>query len=215
MQNKGVLLLGGLLLALPAVAFAQAPQALEINGKAVVAGESVPVRALISSDAEVVLSNSKKEGSVPVTITVYIAPKPKPKEAEPASSTLTAAVQSSQGIQESIANFSPQTAKITEPFFSAVDSGRESANNIVQEQLRKTKSNLGTDAGKVLGAEATKNAAQNPGGTFWYILQTLYLYLLTLLGFVIGSAGAFYPLFAVVVLYLLWRLFKKFRSPAY
>jgi len=30
-------------------------------------------------------------------------------------------------------------------------------------------------------------------GTFWFILQTLYLYLLTLLNFIIGSAGVFYP----------------------
>ena len=61
------------------------------------------------------------------------------------------------------------------------------------------------------------DAALNKGaiGTFWYILQTLYLYLLTLLSFIISSAGVFYPVAALLVLFLLWKVVRRVRRPAY
>lgn len=143
--------------------------------------------------------------------TFLVAAKPQPVTTASDSTS----VESSQGIQQGIANLSPQAAQVTEPFFTMVDSARDSAANLINDQLNKTKASLGTDAGKVLGAEATKNATSNPGGTFWFIVQTLYLYLLTILGFLVTSAGVFYPAFAIIVLFILWRLFKRFRRPAY
>ncbi len=210
MQKTAVALL---LLLSPALAFAQT-NGVQVSQKVTVDGDQVPVTAVVAQGSEdVVLSSTKTDGAVPVTFTLYLKPKPKP--APTPTSTQAAAVESSQGIQNSIAGISPQVASTTAPFFTLVDGARDSAANIIADQLTKTKAGLGTDAGKVLGAEATKNAASNPGGTFWYILQTLYLYILTLLGFIVNSAGVFYPVFAVVVLFLLWKLFGRFRRPAY
>lgn len=198
--------------AFASAADATTPQELQITGSAVIEGQSVPVHALVSTgQKDIELSATKTEGSTPVTITVYLATKPKPV----ATNNQAAAVESSRQIQDGIAGVSPQTAQVVAPFFTLVDSARDKAAVIVSQQLDKTKAGLGTDAGKVLGAETTKNAASNPSGTFWYILQTLYLYILTVLNFIIGSAGVFYPLLAVVALYLLWRLFNRFRRPAY
>lgn len=141
--------------------------------------------------------------------TFSIAAKP-----EPAASA--AAVGSSQNIQNGIASFSPAAAEATAPFFKLVDGGRAQVAALLDEQITSTKQSLNTgQSGEVLGAEDAQSASKNPMDTFWYILRTIYLYILTLLSFVVGSAGVFYPLLAAVALYLLWRLFRMFRRPTY
>ena len=67
----------------------------------------------------------------------------------------------------------------------------------------------------MLSAQAVQNSVSNPAGSFWYVLQTLYFYLLTVLRFIVGSAGVFYPVVAILFLYFLWRMFRRFRRPAY
>jgi len=194
------------------------PQALKLSAKAQVEGTSVPLSASVSTEnTDFVLSATKKDGSTPVTFTLYLTPKPKPAPVA-TSSSAAAAVESSSGIQQGIAGVSPQTASTLVPFFTLVDGGRSKAADVLDSQIANTKKNLGPDAGapsEVLSAQDVKQAGQNPMGAFWYILQTLYLYLLTLLRFIVGSAGVFYPALAVAFLYILWKLFRRFRRPAY
>ena len=205
------------LLLLPSMALAAAePQELELSAKAQVEGVTVPLGVVVSTDStDVVLSSTKKDGSTPVTFTLYVSPKPKPVAT---SSQSAAAVESSAKIQEGIAGLSPAAASATAPFFTMVDGGRAALSDVIDVQIANTKNNIGPTAGKpgeVLSAEAVKNAPQNPMGTLWFILQTLYLYLLTLLSFIIGSAGVFYPVAAFIILYILWRLIRRFSRPAY
>ena len=206
-----VLLLPTLVLAAPIAA----PQELELSAKAQVDGVTVPLGVVVSTQStDVVLSSVKKDGSTPVTFTLYVSPKPKPV----ATSSQAAAVESSKKIQDGIAGFSPAAAGATAPFFTMVDGGRAALSDVIDGQIATTKKNIGTGVaspGDVLGAEQVKNAGTNPMGTLWFILQTLYLYLLTILNFIIGSAAVFYPLAAFLVLYLLWKMFKRFRRPAY
>ena len=191
-----------------------APQVLELSTKTQVDGATVPLGVVVSTEStDVTLSSTNKDGSTPVTFTLYLVPKPKPVVANAA-----AAVESSAKIQEGIAGFSPAAASATAPFFTMVDGGRTSLSDVIDVQIANTKNNIGPTAGKpgeVLSAEAVKNAPQNPMGTLWFILQTLYLYLLTLLSFIIGSAGVFYPVAALLILYLLWRLIRRAHRPAY
>ena len=208
-----------ILLLLPAMALAApvaAPQELELSAKAQVEGVTVPLGVVVSTDStDVVLSSTKKDGSTPVTFTLYVSPKPKPVAT---SSQSAAAVESSAKIQEGIAGLSPAAASATAPFFTMVDGGRAALSDVIDVQIANTKNNIGPTAGKpgeVLSAEAVKNAPQNPMGTLWFILQTLYLYLLTLLSFIIGSAGVFYPVASLLILYLLWRLIRRASRPAY
>jgi len=208
-----------ILLLLPAMALAApvaAPQELELSAKAQVEGVTVPLGVVVSTDStDVVLSSTKKDGSTPVTFTLYVSPKPKPVAT---SSQSAATVESSAKIQEGIAGLSPAAASATAPFFTMVDGGRAAISDVIDTQIATTKNAIGPTAGKpgeVLSAEAVKNAPQNPMGTLWFILQTLYLYLLTLLSFIIGSAGVFYPVAALLILYLLWRLIRRFSRPAY
>ena len=191
-----------------------APQVLELSTKTQVDGATVPLGVVVSTDStDVVLSSTKKDGSTPVTFTLYLVPKPKPVVVNAA-----AAVESSAKIQEGIAGLSPAAASATAPFFTMVDGGRAAISDVIDTQIATTKNAIGPTAGKpgeVLSAEAVKNAPENPMGTLWFILQTLYLYLLTLLSFIIESAGVFYPVAALLILYLLWRLIRRFSRPAY
>jgi len=207
-----------IVLLLPAVALAApaAPQALELSAKAQVDGVSVPLGVVVSTgNTDVVLSSTNKDGSTPVTFTLYVSPKPKPIPVAPQPA---AAVESSAKIQEGIAGFSPAVANATAPVFNLVDGGRTALSDVIDTQIENTKGRLGTSVaspGEILGSDAVKNAPQNPIGTVWFILQTLYLYLLTILNFIIGSAGIFYPVAAFLILYVLWRLIRRSHRPAY
>ena len=207
-----------LVASVPAVVAAAEPQALELSAKAQVDGASVPLSASVSTEnTDFVLSATKKDGSTPVTFTLYLTPKPKPAPVA-ASSSAAAAVESSSGIQQGIAGVSPQAATTLSPVFRLVDGGRSKAADVLDNQIATIKNNLGANAGapsEVLSAQDVKQAGQNPMGAFWYILQTLYLYLLTLLRFIVGSAGVFYPVLAAAVLYLLLKIVSRFRRPAY
>jgi hypothetical protein len=198
-----------LLLLAPSVAWGATE--LELSQPATVGGKTFPLQAVVTATtSEVILSDEKIEGAVPVTITFYIAPKPKPKP-QATSSQIAAAIQSSEGIQDAITGVSPAVGSAVEPFFTLVDGGRQKAADTLGSQLQGVKADLGSDAGNILGAEATKDAASNPMGTLWFILKTLYIYVLTILLFLISNAGVFYPLIAIVFLYVLWRVFKRFR----
>jgi len=148
--------------------------------------------------------------------TFTIAAKPTTQTAS--STQPAAAVESSKGIQQSIGGVSPQAEQYSAPIFSTLDSARSSAADVLDNQLASTKVKLGPGAGspgEVLAAEATRNAVSNPWGALVYILQTLYFYLLTILRFIIGTAGVFYPVFAILFFYILWRVYRLFRRPAY
>ena len=213
-----VVLLIFLVAGVPTVVAATEPQALELSAKAQVEGVAVPLSASVSTEnTDFVLSAIKKDGSTPVTFTLYLTPKPKPAPVA-ASSSAAAAVESSSGIQQGIAGVSPQAASTLSPVFTLIDGGRSKAADVLDNQITNTKKNLGPNAGapsEVLSAQDVKQADQNPMGACWYVLQTLYLYLLTLLRFIVGSAGVFYPVLAAAVLYLLWKIVSRFRRPAY
>ena len=208
----------------PGIAFAAdlpaqaGPQTLELSAKAQVEGATVPLGAVVSTEnTDVVLSVVKKDGATPVTFTLYITPKPKPAPVATSTNVVTA-IESSDNIQQGIARFSPQTASTVAPAFVLIDGGRSKLADVLDSQITTTKSKLGPNAGapsEVLGSEDVKQAGSNPTGAFWYIVQTLYLYLLTILRWLVGSAGVFYPVFALVLLFILWKIVNRFRRPAY
>lgn len=187
-----------------------APVSLDAQEAGTVSVSWKPIPGSHTVTAELTKAGEKLETQ---TLSVKVAEKPKP--VAPAAAQSAAAVESSQKIQEGIASFSPQAADATAPAFTLIDSGRESLSNTIDGQIATAKKNLGADAGQVLGAEAVRNAPKNPMGTVWFVLWTLYLYLLTILNFIIGSAGVFYPVFALLILYILWRLVQRVRRPAY
>jgi len=146
--------------------------------------------------------------------TFTIAPSPilKTSEDTRASPANAAAVESSAWIQDKIGGLSPAAQKTTAPAFSVIDSARDSAASFLNGQLASTKKNLAKQSSPVPtsnpdGSVKTPDAM----GSAWFVVYTIYLYILTILLFILSNASVFYPVLAIVFLYFLWRMFKKFR----
>lgn len=146
--------------------------------------------------------------------TFTIAQKPKPVATNETSNQSAAAVDSSAGVQQQIANLSPTVAQTVAPAFAVVDSVRASAASALDKGIDWSKQQIA--GGQVLGAQTQKSPAQSGWqGTLWTILGTLALYILSVLRYVVGSAVLFYPVLLILILFLLWRLIKRFRRPAW
>lgn len=129
-----------------------------------------------------------------------------------------AAIESSSGIQNNVDKISPAVGAYVAPGFAAIDAARNAAADVLDGQLASTKEKLGPgggDIGQVLGSEDIQHATEKPVNAGIYFLRLVYFYILTLLRFIIGSAAVFYPVFLLLALYIIWKLFRRFRRPAY
>jgi hypothetical protein len=175
------------------------------------AGSHTVTAALTAADGTVV----EKESAI---FSVAEKPPPPPKASGGQENLLPAAtVESSENIQKQISSLSPTAEQVSKPAFTIIDSARSSAAGFIDAQLANTKAKLAATpkTGIVAGAATQDPAIQNPWSNAWTIFYTLYLYLLTILRFLVGNAGVFYPLLAAFFLYFLWRMYKRFTRPAW
>lgn len=149
------------------------------------------------------------------SFTIKDPPSPKATEGQ----ENLAAVETSADIQEQIGNLSPSVQSATAPVFSAIDSGRSRVADVLDNQLVIAKAKIGGD---VEGAETEREEGDLPAGEaglpdtvggFWLALWTVYFYILTVLRFLVGNAGVFYPVFALALLYFVFKMFRRFRRP--
>lgn len=167
------------------------------------AGQHPVTAKLTAGDGTVVESESE-------TFSVSAKPSPVSTTTPPAAT----GVESSQNIQNQIGALSPTAEAISKPLFTTFDNLRATMATFIDDQLAGTKAKLGSAPGIVEGAQ-TGEITQNPGGTFWTVLYTVYLYILTVLRFLIGNAGVFYPVLVIIFFYALWRSYKHFSRPAW
>lgn len=161
--------------------------------------------------AELVDKAGAEQEKMSEDFTIKEKPKPAATTTQSGSGS-AAAVQSSAGIQEQIGSFSPAAQSATAPVFGAIDSGRSKAADVLDNQLKLAKAKIGGD---VQGAQTEAEEGQLPdtAGGFWLALWTVYFYLLTVLRFLIGNAAIFYPVFALALLYFMFKMFRRFRRP--
>ena len=147
------------------------------------------------------------------TFSIKAKPVPVPKATEgrqASSSNQVAAIESSDGIQDKIGSVSPAAENATAPAFKLIDGGRNAIADVLDTQLAHVKPKVAAPLpGVVAGAETIK--APDQEGWFWGMIYTVYYYILTVLRFLVGSAGIFYPLLAVVFFFILWKTFRRFR----
>ena len=137
----------------------------------------------------------------------------KPKATSSATATSPTAVESSAAIQQKINDLSPAVGSVSAPIFSTLDTFRTQATGVLDQGINwAKKKSLGKTPGEVLG-EATSADSGGIMGTVWLILATIVLYIFSVLRFVVGTAGIFYPVFALLFFYILWRLFRRIRRP--
>ncbi len=167
------------------------------------AGSHKVTAALTRSDGMVVENEST---------TFTINEKPKPASATPTPPT---SVESSGSIQEKINSLSPAAGNISAPVLTTLDSARAQAAKFLDSGIDWAKQKtLGKKPGEILG-DATTSGSSDIMNTLWLILATLALYVFSVLRFVVGNAGIFYPVFALLFFYILWKVFRRIRSPRF
>lgn len=132
----------------------------------------------------------------------------KPTE-ERVDSAATSSIESSTKIQEKIASISPEAAGAVAPVFGAIDTLRQKGVEALSKGEAWAK---GKSAGDVAGENTETSGIAT---TVMGLVATLLTYVLGALKFLLSHAGIFYPVFAIVFFYLLWRVFKRMRRPSY
>ncbi len=122
------------------------------------------------------------------------------------SNDQTVDVQPSTPIQESINNISPEVGEYSSPVLKAIDSGRAAAAAQLHTALDWSKSQIATSSASVNTKEESSFIQ-----TAWKIFATVALYVLTILLYIVTNVGIFYPLLAAAFLYVLWRLWRRYR----
>lgn len=164
-----------------------------------------------------------KGGSVAEEISqdFTINAKPQPAAAitssAPAFAQTAASIDSSAAIQKDIANVSPQVASAAQPVFTTIDGARNSIANVLDNQIATTKQKVAATPkpGIVAGAATQDVKIENPTTGFWYWLYTMYLWLLQGVRWLVGNAGVFYPVLAIAFLYFIYKMYRRFRRPAW
>lgn len=120
------------------------------------------------------------------------------------SSTLddaTSSIESSQLLQQWVASTSPVTATYTAPILKSVDTARSAGASKL-------------DAGSNWAKQMLAKETVAPSGwlnTLLLIASTAVLYICSVLLYVVENIGIFYPLFALVFFYIVWRLYRLAR----
>ena len=102
-----------------------------------------------------------------------------------------------------------------------IDGARNSIANTLDGQIATAKQKVATTPkpGIVAGASTantmTDAQLQNPATGAWYWVYTIYLWILLAVRWLVGKAGVFYPVLAIAFLYLIYRMYRRFRRPAW
>lgn len=177
------------------------------------AGEHTIVAELHSANGDTLEQNSATFKVLEPSVQVPALTEP----TNPLLNTPTG-VESSKQIQNMIAGFAPSAGHVLAPVFSSIDSGRSLVTQQLDHGIDWSKQQL-AQTGKNAKLIATPNkpagvASTTPSGiwnTLWTILSTLGLYLFSILRYLVVNAGVFYPLFLILFLYGMWKLFKRMR----
>jgi len=190
----------------PVALAAQEAQAISISWKPVAGSHTLTAT----------LRDTSEEIAEKTTATFRVNQKPQPAD----ESAGMSGVESSENIQQQLANLSPGVAEAAAPVFSSVDSVRNSAVSTIDkgiewaEEQTASKKKASTAGGLVLGA-STSTESGGIMSTIWTILATIALHTLSILRYIIANPAICYPLFAALFLYGLWRLYKRMRAPRF
>ncbi len=124
-------------------------------------------------------------------------------------------VGSSQSIQQSIKNISPAAAGVAAPMFAILDSARVKADQLLGQGVDWAKQKItAKKPGQVQGTQ-TPDSSGSMLETLWFFVATILLYIFSLLRYIVVNPGIFYPVFALLFFYGLWRIYKRMRRPSY
>lgn len=127
---------------------------------------------------------------------------------------IAADVEPSAPIQKQIGQYSPTAQHTLSPVFSWLDSARVYMAGELEDAVAWSKSQIGKKVQSPTSAfiDTPSDATQNKTATtMWTVFATVVLYVLTILLVVVESARMFYIVFFLLFVYVLWRLFRRWR----
>lgn len=165
-------------------------------------------------------SNQGTTGTESVTVLVEQKPAPalQEKKTTATSSTSAVAFSDSEDIQGAIGSVSPKAEEVVDPAFSKIDSLRKSGADILTEQTKKTESKIASLSAKKAELSELDTAESKSEGrkvSIYQMLSTLLLYIYNVLLVVVSKAGLFYPLFAFLFFFTLYKIYQRMRNPNY
>jgi hypothetical protein len=163
-------------------------------------------------------SDSAAADSETVSVSVEPKPAPKPATAKTSSTTNAAAVEFSNAdsIESTIGTLSPKVQEVTSPAFEKVDDWRKSGATFLGTQATAQEQKISD-----LSAKKKELAKQNSPDTkneerkttAFQVIATILLYVYEILLYIVSKAGIFYPVFAAIILYLLFKGYQRVRRP--
>lgn len=169
------------------------------------------INASISNASDAAASDSQ-------TVSVSVAAKPVPESAKKATATSAAAVAFSNAddIESAIGTFSPKAQELSSPAFQTIDSWRKSGAEFLGAQSEKQQAKieqLNAKQEDLRKNDTPEAKSERRTTTIYQVIATVLLYLYGVLLFVVSKAGVFYPLFAALILYFLFKGYQRVRRP--
>lgn len=134
-----------------------------------------------------------------VSITVAAPPAPSPTQQAVAQTT---------NIVNSIASSSiPVVSKVSQVIYNTTEDLREKGLAYMQAQSGASTTSVAVDRGAVLGTSTVRSAAPKSGGIMAAIWSVLLM--------IFASRAIFYPVFLILILFILWLLMKWVNKPRF
>ncbi len=113
------------------------------------------------------------------------------------------AVEPSTPIEQQVIKIFPAATKSVQTTFSAIDSGRSAAAGALNQGMNWSKQKI---------VEVSNSAQGGLVNMFWVAFATAVLYVFAALSYIISHVGVFYPVLALLFIYLLLRLYRRSRD---
>jgi hypothetical protein len=124
----------------------------------------------------------------------------------------------SSDIQRSIESVSPAVAEVVAPAFTAIDAIRKRGSDFLSEQAADAKGKvegISTQKAELAAQDTDEAKKEDRWLTAWQIFRTFLLYIFSALNLFLSHAGIFYPVFAFLFLFLMWKGYRRFRPARY
>ena len=111
-------------------------------------------------------------------------------------------------IVNSIASSSiPVVSKVSQVIYNTTEDLREKGLAYMQAQSGASTTSVAVDRGAVLGTSTVRSAAPKSGGIMAAIWSVLLM--------IFASRAIFYPVFLILILFILWLLMKWVNKPRF
>ena len=186
---------------------------ISLSWKATAGSHSITASITSASNAD-----ATQTQSVDVSVDAKPAPVSPIKKGLGTTSAAAVAFTNASDIENGIGSVSPKAQEISSPLFKTVDSLRKSGAELLASQIESTQAkvaDLSAQKEKLSKQNTPEATSEGRKVTAYQVLTTILLYIYEVLLFAISKAAFFYPIFAFLVFFILYKGYQRFRRPTY